>query len=146
MQRPIINIIAASWLAGVVTACGSSTEQNHEGVASSPGSLDIAVNSVTSFDATYHLGGGWARAHVEYTPATTFFEVSTSQGTSVVHDGTALDGRQSPAGAPDPRSVDGVVRLGAGDPEYPLVSGLLDALERAGATAFPTRSVAGTTM
>ena len=57
---------------------------------------------------------------------------------------TALSGQDLPA-ANDPRRVDDVVRLSAGDPEYAVVDGLVQALRAAGTTSTPTTKGAGAT-
>jgi hypothetical protein len=120
------------------TACGGGSEP-------SAGSWSVAANSTTAFDATYRLADAWARAKVAYTPSTTFFELTTSTGAVIVRTGTALSGKDVAVAPEDPRRIDEVIRLAPSDADYALVSGLLDALIAAGASAHPTALEAGST-
>jgi len=146
-MRKTLGIAALSSLVALAAAaCGSSPEASSLGTVSSrSGTLSVAANSTTSFDGTYAANGAWARARVAYTPSTTMYEITTSQGTVVVRTGTAVDGRAEPTSR-DPRAVGGVVQVAATDPEYDVLAGLLDALEAAGASATPSRVEAGSTL
>jgi hypothetical protein len=132
---------AAMWGLLTVVACGGQI-----GPGTETAGLTIAANSTTSFDATYRLGSDWARAHVEYTPSTTMYEITTASGAVIVRTGTALSAASGAPVPADSRRVDEVVRLSPDDPEYAVVSGLLDALLASGATPRPTALQAGSTL
>jgi hypothetical protein len=125
-----------------LAGCGTATPTT---TAPGEGTFSIATNTVTDFDATFALGGDWARVRVAYTPSSTMFEITTSHGTTIVRTGTALSGKDLPV-ATDARIVDDVVMLQAGDPEYAVVHGLLQALLANGASASPDARAAGATI
>jgi hypothetical protein len=133
------KLMVASLLGAFVLGCGTG------GNGATTGNLTVTAHSATAFDATYHLGSAWVRAEVAYTPSTTFYRIWTSNGTEVVRTGTALRGDQDAALAADRRRVEGVLQLAPTDPEYALVTGLLDALIAAGADSKPSAAQAGST-
>jgi hypothetical protein len=152
MRFPLrTSAVAAGSLAIVASllACGSSPTDRSSATdgqtLAPPGALAVFSNNNTSFDATYTLGDVWARARIEYTPATTFYEIITSHRTTIVRTGTALDARHQTTRL-DPRVVDEVTRLSPSDSEYTIVAGFLKALLAAGATPRPSATEVGSTM
>src|SRR5437868_5893902 len=109
------------------------------------GQLAVATQSVTRFDATYTLGRDSARVEVEYTPTSTRYELSTSLGTTLVHEGTAFMLRDD--STPDARTdAQGLLVLVPSDAEYALIYGLHQELLALGATAQPTPAQRGSTL
>ena len=104
-----------SGLVWLVAACAGCARQGAVLPSAPREGLEIDVDTAFAFDATYAAGADWARARVEYTPRTTFYEITTSMGTTVVRTGTLLRGE---APLSDPRAEDDVVALLPGDAEY----------------------------
>jgi len=144
-MRPSIIMTLASSLFLAAAGCGSTPESG-QGASTATSALRIDTNTTTRFDATYTAGSAWARARVAYTPSTTMFEITTSHGTVIVRTGTAVDGRVEASRPQDPRTVEGVVRVASTDPEFAVISGLLEQLEASGASSHPTPMQAGSTL
>jgi hypothetical protein len=113
--------------------------------ATPEGHLEVSAHSATRFDATYVLGHDSARVEVEYTATSTRFELRTSPGATLVHEGTASTLRDD--WRPDVRAgADGRLVLTPADAEYALVYGLHQELLALGAVAEPTPAQRGSTL
>ena len=112
--------------------------------ASQPDGLSVAASTPTYFDATFTRNAHWVRAEAQYTAATTFFRVTTSWGTTLVHQGTApapadfvADARMDP--------TEGFVVLNGTDRETELVQAMLDAMVARGVSPTPALAQKATT-
>jgi hypothetical protein len=109
------------------------------------GHLEVSAHSATRFEATYALGSDSARVEVEYTATSTRFELRTSLGSTLVHEGTAFTLRDD--WRPDARTgADGRLVLTPSDAEYALVYGLHQELLALGAVAEPSPAQRGSTL
>lgn len=142
MLRLVQSLLCALGCA-VLAAC--SVETPAPAAEVQEGQLVVATWSVTRFDATYTLGRDSARLEVEYTPTSTRYELSTSLGTTLVHEGTAFMLRDD--WKPDARTdAQGLLVLVPSDAEYALIYGLHQELLALGATAQPTPAQRGSTL
>lgn len=138
MKRRILPLLLAVGCAALA-ACAVEAPPPDQG------HLEVSAHSATRFAATYALGSDSARVEVEYTATSTRFELHTSLGTTLVHEGTAFDRQDD--GRPDPRTgADGRLVLTPADAEYALVYGLHQELLTLGAVPQPTPVQRGGTL
>jgi hypothetical protein len=124
-------------------ACSTSIPSDN--AVEQDGSFHLVAHSTTRFEAIYTQGEQWLQARVEYTPVTTLYELKSSLGTTLIHEGTAFMREQKPQ--PDPRTQpDGRLTLTEKDPEYALVLGLHQQLLELGASDRPTPAEKGSTL
>lgn len=130
---------ALLWLSPLVlAACVTEAPPEDTG-------FTVAANTTTRFAATYAHDGQWIQARVEYTPSSTLYELKTSLGTTLVHEGTAFLHEQG--FQPDARTQpDGRLVLTQRDAEYALVTGLHAQLLGMGASERPTAREKGSTL
>lgn len=142
MPRQIPSLL---WALGCAALAACAVESPSPAEDASEGYFQVSAHSVTRFDATYAIGRDSARVEVEYTPTSTRFELSTSLGTTLVHEGTAFQLQDD--WRPDARTgADGRLVLTPADAEYALVYGLHQELLALGAAPQPTPAQRGSTL
>jgi hypothetical protein len=134
MRTATLGIVFAVIAACVLFACGSPERSAAVGIV-------IERDDSSNFVAEYRtVNGPDVRVVVRYAASTTFFEVATSAGITLVSDGT--ERRPMPARL-HPRGEAGQLIIGPADPEYAALNGLHAALLQRGISRSPALAERG---